>query len=81
MTAAQVITILPLLFAVTCVLHPSNTPFLASNRLLGDVLAICGSILYGISNVAEEHVVKSGSSVEFLGMLGLGGAMISGIQM
>ena len=56
-------------------------PLLASNRLLGDALAICGSILYGISNVAEEHVVKSGSTVEFLGMLGLGGAVISGIQM
>lgn len=37
--------------------------------------------MYGISNVAEEFVVKNFSRVEFLGMIGLFGSIISAIQM
>lgn len=42
---------------------------------------LCGAIMYGISNVAEEFVVKNFSRVEFLGMIGLFGSFISAIQM
>ena len=42
---------------------------------------ICGAIMYGISNVAQEFVVKTYSRVEFLGMMGLFGTIVSVIQM
>lgn len=51
------------------------------NQAIGDVLVLCGAIMYGISNVAEEFVVKNFSRVEFLGMIGLFGSFISAIQM
>ena len=53
----------------------------ATDRTLGDILAVLGSVCYGISNVAEEGVVKERSPVEFLAMLGLFGSVISGVQM
>ncbi|KAM3935303.1 solute carrier family 35 member F2 [Leptodactylus fuscus] len=53
----------------------------ASNMLIGDVLVILGACLYAISNVSEEYVVKNLTREEFLGMLGLFGTFISGIQM
>lgn len=53
----------------------------ASNRLLGDMLCLSGAALYGTSNVAEEYYVKSYDIIEFLGMLGLFGSVINGIQL
>ncbi|CAL4061483.1 unnamed protein product, partial [Meganyctiphanes norvegica] len=53
-----------------------------SERLLGDMLCLGGATLYGISNVAEELTIKSRNSVvEFLGMIGLFGSIINGIQL
>ena len=52
-----------------------------SERLKGDMLCLIGATLYGISNVAEEYVVKNYDGVEFLGMLGLFGSIINGIQL
>ena len=37
--------------------------------------------MYGVSNVAQEFVVKNFSRAEFLGMIGLFGSFISAIQM
>ncbi|CAG5124915.1 unnamed protein product [Candidula unifasciata] len=51
-----------------------------SNVALGDVLVIAGAMLYGVSNVAQEFVVKSYSRSEFLGMLGVFSTLVSGIQ-
>lgn len=51
------------------------------NQAIGDVLVLCGAIMYGVSNVAQEFVVKTFSKVEFLGMIGLFGSIISAIQM
>lgn len=53
----------------------------ASNKPLGDFLVIAGAALYGVSNVGEEYVVKHFARTEFLGMLGLFGSFISGIQL
>ncbi|KAG1691514.1 Solute carrier family 35 member F1 [Nymphon striatum] len=53
----------------------------SSNKLLGDMLCLSGAVLYGISNVCEEYVVKSHDHIEFLGMLGLFGSIINGIQL
>ncbi|CAL1532672.1 unnamed protein product [Lymnaea stagnalis] len=51
-----------------------------TNVVLGDFLVISGAVLYGISNVAQEFVVKNFKKSEFLGMLGLFSTFISGIQ-
>ncbi|XP_056613157.1 solute carrier family 35 member F2 [Triplophysa dalaica] len=52
-----------------------------SNILLGDGLVLVSSTLYAISNVCQEYTVKNLSRVEFLGMIGLFGMVISGIQL
>ncbi|XP_018026245.1 solute carrier family 35 member F2 isoform X2 [Hyalella azteca] len=53
----------------------------ASERFLGDMLCLGGATLYGISNVAQEYVIKTYDSVEFLGMMGLFGSVINGAQL
>ncbi|XP_062198892.1 uncharacterized protein LOC133901562 [Phragmites australis] len=50
------------------------------NPLKGDFLVIGGSTLYAISNVTEEYFVKESNRVEVMAMLGVFGAIISGIQ-
>ncbi|CAB1419776.1 unnamed protein product [Pleuronectes platessa] len=52
-----------------------------SNILLGDGLVLLSAVLYAISNVSQEYTVKNLSRVEFLGMLGLFGTIISTVQM
>uniref|UniRef100_A0A8C7DVJ5 Solute carrier family 35 member F1 n=1 Tax=Oncorhynchus kisutch TaxID=8019 RepID=A0A8C7DVJ5_ONCKI len=54
---------------------------LGDHKLLGDLLVLGGAMLYGISNVCEEFIVKNLSRVEFLGMMGLFGSFFSGIQL
>lgn len=53
---------------------------LGNDRLIGDVLCLAGAFLYGLSNVAQEFLVKTFDMVEFLGMIGVWGAVITGIQ-
>ncbi|XP_076374039.1 solute carrier family 35 member F2-like isoform X2 [Tachypleus tridentatus] len=62
-------------------LEEDKTSQIASNRLLGDMLCLTGAALYGVSNIAEEFVVKTYNRVEFLGMLGLFGSVVNGIQL
>ncbi|CAL8097665.1 unnamed protein product [Orchesella dallaii] len=50
------------------------------DRFLGDMICLAGAFLYGISNVAQEFVVKTFDIVEFLGMIGLFGSFVSGAQ-
>ncbi|XP_010796197.1 solute carrier family 35 member F2-like [Notothenia coriiceps] len=52
-----------------------------SNILLGDGLVLISASLYAVSNVCQEYTVKNLSRVEFLGMVGLFGTIISTIQM
>ncbi|XP_038617948.1 solute carrier family 35 member F2 [Tachyglossus aculeatus] len=52
-----------------------------SDVLIGDVLVLLGAALYAISNVCEEYIVKKLSREEFLGMVGLVGTIISGLQL
>ncbi|CAM8983587.1 unnamed protein product [Rhodiola kirilowii] len=51
-----------------------------SNPVKGDILVIAGSLLYAVTNVSEEYLVKSADQVELMGMLGLFGAIVSAIQ-
>ncbi|XP_048015945.1 solute carrier family 35 member F2 [Megalobrama amblycephala] len=52
-----------------------------SDILLGDGLVLVSATLYAISNVCQEYTVKNLSRVEFLGMIGLFGSIISAIQL
>ncbi|XP_071353082.1 solute carrier family 35 member F2-like [Trachinotus anak] len=52
-----------------------------SNILLGDALVLLSATLYAVSNVCQEYTVKNLSRVEFLGMIGLFGTVISTMQM
>ncbi|CAL4100063.1 unnamed protein product, partial [Meganyctiphanes norvegica] len=72
-------------WVVTCSIFATtdNVGFAAvgQERLLGDMLCLGGATLYGISNVAQEYIIKTFDSVEFLGMLGLFGSLINGVQL
>ncbi|XP_076836493.1 solute carrier family 35 member F2 [Brachyhypopomus gauderio] len=52
-----------------------------ANVLLGDGLVLISAALYAVSNVCQEYTVKNLSRIEFLGMMGLFGTLISGVQM
>lgn len=52
-----------------------------SDVVLGDGLVLLSAVLYAVSNMCQEHTVKNLSRVEFLGMMGLFGTAISGIQL
>uniref|UniRef100_H3CDI6 Solute carrier family 35 member F2 n=1 Tax=Tetraodon nigroviridis TaxID=99883 RepID=H3CDI6_TETNG len=53
----------------------------AQDVMLGDGLVLLSAVLYAVSNVCQEHTVKKQSRVEFLGMMGLFGTLISGVQL
>lgn len=53
----------------------------AHDVILGDGLVLLSAVLYAVSNVCQEHTVKNQSRVEFLGMMGLFGTLISGVQL
>ena len=55
------------------------SPF-SNNALWGDFLCIIASILYAISNVGQEYLVKTYNRNEFLGMIGGIGIIISTFQ-
>ena len=52
-----------------------------SNPLLGDLLCLAGALLYAVSNVAQEFLVKNHGVVEYLGLIGVTGSIASGIQL
>lgn len=54
---------------------------IGNNVLIGDILVLLGASLYAVSNVCEEYIVKKLSRKEVLGMVGLFGTIISGIQL
>jgi solute carrier family 35 protein F1/2 len=52
----------------------------SSNAVKGDILCLIGTSLYALSNVLQEAMVKTKDRVEYLGMLGFFGTVISIIQ-
>ena len=48
-----------------------TTTITATNLFLGDILCLCGSMLYACSNVLQETLVKTNNREEFLGFLGM----------
>ncbi|KAI9595484.1 hypothetical protein BDF19DRAFT_442122 [Syncephalis fuscata] len=53
----------------------------AQDALRGDLYCILGATLYGVSNVLEEKLAHTYEITEIIGMLGLSGAIVSGIQL
>lgn len=51
------------------------------NQLVGDMLCLGGAVLFAIVTVLQELSVKNTDIVEYLGLLGLFGSIVSGIQM
>ncbi|XP_041355023.1 solute carrier family 35 member F1-like [Gigantopelta aegis] len=62
------------------VLSGRNSDSQGSRQWLGDIFCVLAAILYGVSNIGQEFVVKQYDRSEFLGMVGLFGSFISGIQ-
>jgi len=50
------------------------------NPLLGDLMCIVSTFLYGISNVSQEFLVKEHDRFEYLGFIGIFGSLVSGLQ-
>ena len=50
------------------------------NAVKGDILCLIGTSLYALSNVLQEAMVKTKDRIEYLGMLGLFGTLISVVQ-
>lgn len=53
----------------------------APDPLLGDLLCLLGAVLYAVSNVSQEYLVKQHDRVEFLAMIGACGTLVAGVQM
>jgi solute carrier family 35 protein F1/2 len=51
-----------------------------SNPVLGDVLVLVAAVLYACSNVGEEYTVRVLTKTHFLGLVGLFGTLICGVQ-
>ena len=56
-----------------------NNNYAPDNALKGDLFALAGATLYGLSNVFEEWFVSKRPMYEVLAMLGLFGVIINGI--
>ncbi|KAH0998925.1 hypothetical protein HUJ04_012854 [Dendroctonus ponderosae] len=51
------------------------------NQLVGDMLCLGGAVLFAIVTVLQELSVKNTDIIEYLGLLGLFGSIICGLQM
>ncbi|XP_050293509.1 solute carrier family 35 member F2-like [Anthonomus grandis grandis] len=58
-----------------------DTKIDGKNQLVGDMLCLGGAVLFAIVTVLQELSVKNTDIVEYLGLLGLFGSIISGLQM
>jgi solute carrier family 35 protein F1/2 len=61
--------------------HAQDRSSGGANVLLGDALVLAASMMYAVSNVSEEFVVKKVDQVEFLAHVGFFGAIISACQL
>ena len=49
--------------------------------MIGDVMALAGAFLYALSNILQEHFLKSREDVHhYLGFLGLFGTIITFLE-
>ena len=55
--------------------------FTGRNEILGDLLCLIAAVTNATGLVAQEHIIKTRSVTEFLGMLGIFGICISSAQL
>jgi solute carrier family 35 protein F1/2 len=58
----------------------TNVAAAGKNQLLGDMLCLGGAVLFAIVSVAQDLLVKTLHWVEYLGMVGLFGSILSIVQ-
>lgn len=68
------------LLVLSRVINPCSV-CVGKNHLVGDMLCLGGAVLFAIVTVLQELSVKNTDVVEYLGLLGLFGSVVSGIQM
>ncbi|KAF5301835.1 hypothetical protein FQA39_LY10620 [Lamprigera yunnana] len=71
------------LIGIGCLVWANSTDskFTGKNQLVGDMLCLGGAVLFAIVTVLQELAVKKTDVIEFLGLLGLFGSLVSGLQM
>ena len=52
-----------------------------THRVIGDAMALGAAIMYAISNICQEVLVKHDDWKEFLGMVGIGGSVVTLVQL
>eukprot|EP01134_Creolimax_fragrantissima_P004962 CFRG4962T1 len=65
---------------VMLLLVDDGTSSSSSSPLYGGLLCLLGAVLYSITNVCQEHFVRTDSCVPYLAMLGLFGTLLSAVQ-
>lgn len=69
---------------VLCVLGGCLTIYMDSglprtHNIVGDILAVCAALLYGLGDTISEYAVKEIDRFEYLGMLGIFGSLLTGL--
>ncbi|KYB29517.1 Solute carrier family 35 member F1-like Protein [Tribolium castaneum] len=79
----HIIAVSVCLMGVGCLVWANieDTKIDGKNQLVGDMLCLCGAVLFAIVTVLQELSVKNTDIVEYLGLLGLFGSILSGVQM
>lgn len=55
-------------------------PVTTQHSYVGDILACCAALLYGLGDSVAEYSIKHIDRVEYLGMIGLFGSMLCAVQ-
>lgn len=66
------------LFGSDHITHANDFP--AENQLKGDLFALLGATCYGVSNTLQEFLVSEAPVYEVVGMMGVWGMCINGVQ-
>ena len=81
--ATHLVGILLCISGLVCIvlsdLRDSASSAAASSQFLGDMMCIVGSFVYAASNVLQEHLVRKGQRVDYMGNLGVCGVALAGV--
>lgn len=60
--------------------YDNNTQHTFSDSVIGDICVLCGCMLYAISNVCQEYIVRNSNTTQWLCKIGLFGTLWSILQ-